>query len=140
MSASEVIGRAEAAVNLRHGGDIRIFLSPGSVGATSGFLGTMDIAPGESVSGHYHPYSDEFVYVVRGTLTIDTGDRQIEVGADESIMIPKPTPHRYTNNSGDEPVFLVFQIAPLAPRPELGHVATEPVPRPGDPPPVVGGA
>lgn len=137
MTTITKIGRPDARLSTRQGGEIRILLSPISVGATSGFLGTLDLRPGEYVSGHYHPYSDEYLYVVRGTLTVDTGDETVPVHADEALMLPRTTPHRFDNH-GDEPVFVVFQIGPLAPRPDLGHVETEPVPHPGGPPPAVG--
>ena len=35
--------------------------------------------------------------------------------------------------------FIVFQIAPLAPSPEVGHVEVEPAPHPDAAPPSVGG-
>ena len=52
--------------NRRRGGDIRTILSPATVGATSGFLGTLRLEPGEVVTEHWHPYSEEFLFCVRG--------------------------------------------------------------------------
>jgi putative monooxygenase len=132
------VSRADARLSTRQGGEIRILLSPISVGSTSGFLGTLDLRAGEYVSGHYHPYSDEYLYVVRGTLTVDTGEETVLVHADEALMLPRTARHRFTNR-GAEPVFVVFQIGPLAPSPEVGHVETEPVPNPDGRPPAVGG-
>jgi len=52
----------------RRGGEVQTLLSPKTVGSTSGFMGVATIAPGDKITEHYHPYSEEFVYVVRGTI------------------------------------------------------------------------
>jgi aromatase len=49
------------------------------------------------------------------------------VHAQEGIWIPRNVRHRVSNER-DALVRAVFQLAPLAPRPELGHVDTEPQP------------
>src|SRR3954454_18471554 len=54
--------------NRRRGGDIRLLLGPKTVGSTSGFFGVLRLEPGERVSEHYHPYSEEFLYVVSGRI------------------------------------------------------------------------
>ena len=51
----------------RRGGDVRTLLSPKTAGTSSGFMGVATIAPGDWIAEHYHPYSEEFVYVVSGT-------------------------------------------------------------------------
>jgi putative monooxygenase len=113
------------APNRRRGGDIRVLLSPLSVGATSGFMGVGTLDPGERIIRHLHPYSEEFMYVVRGALLATVGGEQVEVGAGEGFMVPMNTEHELVN-PGTEPVFVVFHSSPLAPRPELGHVDLEP--------------
>jgi len=114
--------------NRRRGGDIRTILSPATVGATSGFLGTLTLRPGQYVSEHWHPYSEEFLFCVRGaiTLRLDGVDRPLR--ADQGVLVPVGVRHRLTNTGPDE-AFLVFQLSPLAPQPRLGHVDTEPLPR-----------
>ncbi len=127
--------------NRRRGGDIRVLLSPKTVGSTSGFMGTLTLAPGEYVSEHYHPYSEEFLYLVRGRLTACIeGAKEIELVPGEGLMIPIGLRHRVVNE-GQEEVTAVFHLSPLAPRPELGHVDTEPLPAAGSgaPVPDVGG-
>jgi putative monooxygenase len=113
--------------NRRRGGDLRVLLSPKTAGATSGFMGALALQPGESVSEHRHPYSEEFLYVVRGSVLLRVDGETISLGPDESVMTPRNLPHRLENH-GDEPAFCVFHLGPLAPRPELGHVDTEPQP------------
>jgi putative monooxygenase len=123
--------------NRRRGGDLRVLLSPKTAGSTSGFMGALQLAPGECVSEHRHPYSEEFLYVVRGSVVLRVDGQTIRLGPDECVMTPKNLRHRL-ENQGDEPAFVVFHLGPLAPRPELGHVDTEPLPAGADttPPPV----
>ena len=114
----------QAAADTRRGGEIRALLSPKTVGSTSGFMGIAKIGPGDRISEHYHPYSEEFVYVVRGTLTADLDDEPHTIGEGEAMMVPMNMRHRL-RNEGDEEVFIVFHMGPLAPEPPLGHVDTE---------------
>jgi putative monooxygenase len=123
--------------NHRRGGDLRVLLSPTTVGATAGFMGVATIAPGEFISEHYHPYSEEFIFLVHGTLTVRLDGQPVTVLANESVMVPKNVRHRLEND-GDTPAFIVFQLAPLAPRPDLGHVDTEAPPHPDAPFPTDG--
>jgi putative monooxygenase len=134
------VAAAEVPVNRRRGGDMRVVLGPKTCGSTTGFMGSLTLAPGHYVSEHYHPYSEEFLYVVSGTVQarID-GEQFLDLGAGEGLMIPKNVRHRVTN-PGTETAFVIFHLCPLAPKPELGHVDTEPQPRPADPQPDVGGA
>ncbi|MEQ4723350.1 MULTISPECIES: cupin domain-containing protein [unclassified Nonomuraea] len=120
----------DVAANRRRGGDIRVVLSPKTVASTSGFMGTLTLVPGEFVAEHYHPYSEEFLFVVRGRLTARIGTQVLDLEAGEGLMVPKGVPHRVWNDGAEE-VYAVFHLSPLAPRPELGHVDTEPLPNPG---------
>lgn len=118
--------------NRRRGGDIRTVLAPSTVGATSGFLGTLTLQPGEFVSEHWHPYSEEFLFCVRGGITLRLDGEHRPLCADEGVLIPIGVRHRLTNDGGAT-AFLVFQLSPLAPQPRLGHVDTEPLPSAGTP-------
>ena len=46
-------------------------LTPSAVGATSGFMGLASVQPGERIGEHYHPFSEEFVFVICGDLMVD---------------------------------------------------------------------
>lgn len=131
------ISVGDAAPNRRRGGDIRVLLSPKTVGSTSGFMGVLTLEPGEYVSEHYHPYSEEFLYVVRGSLVMRVDGDPVELGPGESLMVPRNARHRLSNR-GAEQAFVVFHLSPLAPRPDLGHVDTEPLPAATEPAPEIG--
>ena len=114
----------EVPADTRRGGDVRTLLSPKSVGCSTGFMGVATIPPGERISEHYHPYSEEFIYCVRGTLTAQLDGTPNEVPAGHGLFIPINVKHRLVNEGGEE-AFIVFHLGPLAPRPHLGHVDTE---------------
>jgi putative monooxygenase len=114
----------DAPADTRRGGDVRTFLSPKSVGSTSGFMGVATIAPGDRISEHYHPYSEEFIYLAAGKITAQLDGQPRELKARECLFIPINVKHRLVND-GDEEAFLVFHLGPLAPEPHLGHVDTE---------------
>jgi putative monooxygenase len=123
---------ADITPNRRRGGDIRVVLGPANAGATTGFLGTLRLQPGEYVAEHLHPYSEEFLYVLEGRVTVRVNGEPVEVGADEGVLVPIGARHRVVND-GDEPAHVVFHLAPLAPEPRLGHVDTEDLPNPEQP-------
>ncbi|MDG4820759.1 cupin domain-containing protein [Asanoa sp. WMMD1127] len=140
--ATEVrkVHRTEVAANRRRGGDLRVLLSPKTVGSTSGFFGTLVLQPGEAVTEHYHPYSEEFLYVLSGQLRLRLdGTVLLELGPGDGVLVPITMRHRL-ENVGDTAAEAVFHLSPLAPRPELGHVDTEDVAVPEAHNPQVGGA
>jgi putative monooxygenase len=130
------VAASDMPANRRRGGDIRVLLSPKTVGATAGFTGVMTLQPGEHVTEHYHPYSEEFIYVVRGRLVMRLDGQPTELEPGEGLMVPIGMKHR-AENLGDATVEAVFHLGPLAPRPELGHVDTE-APQLATPAPEVG--
>jgi putative monooxygenase len=127
MTTPKVLSIHDVPSNRRRGGDIRTLLSPASVGSTSGFLGTLTLTPGEVVTEHWHPYSEEFLYCVSGLVTARLDGQHHVVAAEHGVLIPIGMRHRLVN-TGDVDAFLVFHLSPLAPRPDLGHVDTEELP------------
>lgn len=116
----------DAVANRRRGGELRVVLGP-KTGATTGFLGVLTLRPGEYVSEHYHPYSEEFLYVTGGAMVVRVDGEPVELTADEGVTIPREARHR-VEHAGSGTATAVFHLCPLAPRPELGHVDTEPLP------------
>ncbi len=127
------------AANTRRGGDIRVTLSPKTVGCSSGFGGVLRLAPGEYVTEHLHPYSEEFLHIVRGRLEMSLDGASVELGPGDSLLVPVGVRHRLVN-TGTVPAEAVFHLSPLAPRPELGHVDTEQPLNAGAGDPDVGGS
>lgn len=122
-----IVDLSETEPNRRRGGDLRTLLTPATVGSTSGFMGLAIIKPGERIGEHYHPYSEEFVYVVAGELEVDLDGEPFAIRPDQGLLIPPYVRHRF-RNVGSTQARMVFHLGPLAPRPELGHVDTEETP------------
>lgn len=114
----------EVVPNTKRGGELRVMLSPTTVGATAGFMGVAVLQPGQRVNEHYHPYSEEYLYVATGLVTIDLDGVPHELSAGQALLVPKNIRHR-VRNTGKAESRIVFFLGPLAPRPELGHVDTE---------------
>jgi putative monooxygenase len=108
----------------RRGGDVRALLTPKTVGSSTGFMGVATIGPKDWIAEHYHPYSEEFVYVVSGNLVAELDGVRQEVPTRHGLFVPINVKHRL-RNEGDEDAFIVFHLGPLAPRPPIGHVDTE---------------
>ncbi|GAA3751260.1 hypothetical protein GCM10022225_39570 [Plantactinospora mayteni] len=124
-SGCRLVAARDIAPDRRRGGEIRVLLGPRTVGSGSGFMGVANLAPGERIAEHYHPYSEEFLYVARGAIVVDLDDEPVPVGTGEALYVAVNVRHRL-RNVADQPAEVVFQLGPLAPRPELGHVDTEP--------------
>ncbi|WP_030804485.1 cupin domain-containing protein [Streptomyces sp. NRRL F-2799] len=120
----KIINLKDTEHNTRRGGDLRAMLTPATVGSTSGFMGVAIVQPGDRIGEHYHPYSEEFVYVICGELEVDLDGEAHPLKPEQGLMIPAHMRHRF-RNVGDEEARLVFHLGPLAPRPQLGHVDTE---------------
>ncbi|MBQ0828202.1 cupin domain-containing protein [Streptomyces tagetis] len=119
-----IVSLGDIAPNRRRGGDLRALLTPTTAGSTSGFMGVALMQPGERIAEHYHPYSEEFVYVTDGALEVDLDGVAHPLAAGQGLLIPQDMRHRF-RNVGDVEARMVFHLGPLAPRPELGHVDTE---------------
>lgn len=119
-----IVGIDDVPANRKRGGDMRTLLSPGTVGSTSGFMGVAILKPGERVVEHYHPYSEEFLFLTDGAVTVDLDGVPHEAHSGQGLLVPIGVRHR-VRNTGDEEARIVFHLGPLAPRPELGHVDTE---------------
>ncbi|MGW2225667.1 cupin domain-containing protein [Streptomyces formicae] len=119
-----VVDARDAVPGTRRGGELRTLLTPPAVGATSGFMGVARIEPGDWIAEHYHPYSEEFLYVVQGDVVVELDDVPHRLGPDQALMVPIGMRHR-VRNAGNVDVRIVFHLGPLAPRPDLGHVDTE---------------
>jgi putative monooxygenase len=129
VQLSSTVSRNQTPANRRRGGDIRTLLSPASVGASAGFLGTLTLEPDEIITEHWHPYSEEFLYCVSGDVLVTLNGEEHRLSGESALHIPIGVRHRIVNDT-DQTAYFVFTCGPLAPRPELGHVDTELPPAP----------
>lgn len=75
------------------------------------------IFPGKELSMHVHRFRTEHWSVVSGTATIQLQDEIREYGQNESIFVPRGTPHQVANRSTEDLVIIEVSIGEL----EYGH-------------------
>jgi putative monooxygenase len=132
MSVSDMplISTHDVRPDRRRGAALRVLLSPRTVQSRNGMLGTVVLGPGEFISEHLHPYSEEYIYVTDGEITVRLNGEPISMSSGDSLFVPVDARHRLENSAGER-ALVVFALAGLAPRPELGHVDTEEPPGDG---------
>lgn len=106
------------------GGDMRTLIAPRTPGAAFGISGFVELAPGERVREHYHPYSEEHLLLIDGQVNVDIDGVPKLLLPRQALLVPRNVRHK-VRNTGDRSAVLVFALSPLAPRPDLGHVDTE---------------
>jgi mannose-6-phosphate isomerase-like protein (cupin superfamily) len=92
----------------RPGTHIRSNLLVASPGAT------VSVQTGD-VAKHFHQDSDEIQYIIEGQGTFWLGDRQIEVGPGDLIVIPKGTPHAGSHATTGRFKAIAIKTPPQAP-------------------------
>jgi mannose-6-phosphate isomerase-like protein (cupin superfamily) len=92
----------------RPGTHIRSNLLVASPGAT------VSVQTGD-VAKHFHQDSDEIQYIIEGQGTFWLGDRQIEVGPGDLIIIPKGTPHAGSHATSGRFKAIAIKTPPQAP-------------------------
>ena len=88
------------------------------------------LPPGTFVPPHIHLTQDEFVYVLTGTLEMDSGPNTSRAGPGDLIRLPKGQPHGLFNRSGATTTCL-FWVAPTGRLWDL-FVAIDNVPDPAE--------
>jgi pimeloyl-ACP methyl ester carboxylesterase len=106
------------------GGDLRVAITPKSVGSQHHIMGQVVLAPGESVAEHAHDYGEESIFVVEGSGVFVGGGQEYQLVPGRGLYTPRGVLHSVTN-TGADPLVLVFASAPLAPSPEAGHRDTQ---------------
>lgn len=64
--------------------------------------------PGSIDQYHFHKYSNQFIFVLSGTLNIKLNDQIFLLTAFKGIEIPKGTPHKIYNRSNQNVDFILF--------------------------------
>jgi quercetin dioxygenase-like cupin family protein len=70
-------------------------------------------AAGSPPPKHYHPDQDEHFEVLSGRIRVRAGDAERELGPEETIDIPRGTPHQIWNAAGNE-ARVLWQTSPGA--------------------------
>jgi quercetin dioxygenase-like cupin family protein len=66
------------------------------------------VPPGGAEVKHYHSKACQFFYVLSGVATLEFDQQVIILGAGQSVRVLPEIPHRFTNTSQAEVIFLVI--------------------------------
>ncbi|WP_168694357.1 cupin domain-containing protein [Sphingomonas flavalba] len=69
--------------------------------------GRATIRPGDANPPHWHPNCDEVLYVVQGRIMHRVGDKEYEMRAGDTVMIPEGTIHNARNIGTEDAVLMV---------------------------------
>ena len=75
-------------------------------GAKDFVIFTEDVPPGQTISPHRHPHSEEVLFIHAGTGTAWLDGKQAKIGPGTIIFMPPNTGVRLTNDGG-RPISLV---------------------------------
>lgn len=107
------------------GGNMNILISPNTVGSSHLVMGFSELGVNEKVNPHVHDYSEEAFFVLAGKGRIHLGDEIIiDFKSGDAVLVPKGKVH-WIENTGDEPMKVIFSVSPLAPTPQVGHREVE---------------
>ena len=101
--------------------DVRWLLTRDTVGAEHSVFGITVFPPGSKHDIHRHPNAEEFEYLVSGRGIARVGDADVELGPGEVVFVPKNDYHGF-ENTGDEPVFMIWGYAGAASLDEAGYI------------------
>jgi quercetin dioxygenase-like cupin family protein len=101
--------------------DVRWLLTRETVGAEHSVFGITVFPPGSKHDIHRHPNAEEFEYLVSGHGIARVGDADVELGPGEVVFVPKNDYHGF-ENTGDEPVFMIWGYANAANLEEAGYI------------------
>jgi mannose-6-phosphate isomerase-like protein (cupin superfamily) len=74
-------------------------------------LAEASLPVGGATDEHYHPISEELYFFLAGTARMRLGDKQLEVGPGDCVLIAPGVVHKLVN-TGDEPLRLLCCCSP----------------------------
>lgn len=96
--------------NMLGGGEARLLVT-GEKSNGAWWMGRFREDPGFMTNLHYHPHTDEQVYIIEGVLSVYAGEKWHELGPGTLGVLPKGKPHAQGNRS-NKPVHFIGSGAP----------------------------
>ena len=95
------------------GGPLKIVFNPETAGTKHLRFSVGHFSPGQGLTGHIHPESEEVYYVIegRGTVYIGKEKAETEVNTDTAVYVPPGTIHSIRNTSNRK-LIVAFMVAP----------------------------
>ncbi len=88
-------------------GKLQWFASRPLGNSTTMTVGQATISPGKENPPHWHPNCDEVLHVVRGHIMHRVGDKEYEMRAGDTVVIPEGTVHNARNIGSEDAVLIV---------------------------------
>ena len=96
-------------------GSTAVLIDAARVLNVGGELWRWSLAPSETFPGAGHPEgTQEFLYVLRGTLAVDVAGETAQCGAHESLRVRADAPHSYRNPGGVVCEFVMCVVEPIS--------------------------
>ena len=106
-----IVAPGEAQIySMMGGGEARLLLT-GEKTHGAWWMGRFREDPGFMTHLHYHPNTDEQVYILDGVLSVYTDEKWHDLGPGTLGILPRGTPHAQGNRS-DKPVHFIGSGAP----------------------------
>ena len=78
------------------------------IGAKYGTFGYVEFPPGATHELHTHPNADEIFFVLSGHGIARSRDEIFEIGAKDTVFVPRGDVHYFRNTDEKEPLIAVF--------------------------------
>jgi len=95
----------------KDGSEIRELMHPDHHGPGRQSLAEATVWPGTATARHRHERAEEIYHITRGQGLLTIGEREIEVGAGDTIRIPAGAPHCIAN-TGTVPLKVLCLCTP----------------------------
>jgi transcriptional regulator with XRE-family HTH domain len=96
-------------------GSLALLIDAARVLDVGGELWHWTLAPSEAFDGARHPDgTQEFLYVLRGTLAVDVAGESVRCAAHESMRLRADAPHRYRNPESVRCEFAMCVVEPIS--------------------------
>ena len=89
-------------------------------GASSLWVGHLEVDPGATITTHIHPDTEEAMVIVEGELEAVLGDEVVTLGPGDTVLAPAGVKHGFVNRSGGKAALLA-----LFPKTEFQRIIAE---------------
>ena len=91
---------------------LRLLAHPTKTGNMYCQASLLRILPKHKFPGHFHPNSEDVIYILKGKATFNVGEEKFDVEQGDVVIVPEGVVHSAVNRSDDDVEMLVFQ-API---------------------------